>query len=150
VSEERSWPQPSTVERRTAPLLARDFDLGSLVALRHEVARQCELAGLSGLALHWYVIAINEITTNAVRHGGGAGRLLLWCDPGLLHCRVADEGPGIPVERQRPDDRPPPDTLGGRGLWLARQGCQTLTLDTGPRGTTVTLSQPFVEEQDVR
>jgi serine phosphatase RsbU (regulator of sigma subunit)/anti-sigma regulatory factor (Ser/Thr protein kinase) len=126
-------------------LLSRDFDSGSLVAVRHELARRCAIAGLTDPALYWFVVAVNEITTNAVRHGGGAGHLALWLDGDRLHCRVVDHGPGIPVERQRADVRPAPDTLGGRGLWLARQGCESMMLDSSSAGTRVTMTTRIAE-----
>jgi len=95
--------------------------------------------------LYLFVVAINEVTTNAVRHGGGKGRMYLWRDDHSLYCRVVDEGPGIPPDRLG-HRRPAPDTLGGRGLWLARQGCDTLDVETGDHGSVVTLSQSIHQE----
>ncbi len=125
-------------------LVRRDFDLGSLVPVRHEVARRCAEAGLSDTALYWFVVAVNEITTNAVRHGGGSGQVSLWLDGDRVYCRVVDRGPGIPLDRRRTDARPAPDALGGRGLWLARQGCESMTVDATPAGTRVTLAKTVV------
>jgi anti-sigma regulatory factor (Ser/Thr protein kinase) len=123
-------------------LLARDFDYHSLVQVRHEIEHTCAAAGLTEHALYWFVVAVNEITTNAVRHGGGRGRLHLWREDNRLRCRVVDRGPGIPPDRHG-EKRPSPYTLGGRGLWLARQGCESVMLDTGPHGSVVTLIQPI-------
>jgi anti-sigma regulatory factor (Ser/Thr protein kinase) len=125
-------------------LLSQDFDYHSLVQVRHEIERTCAAAGLADHALYWFVVAVNEITTNAVRHGGGKGRVSLWREDDRLRCRVVDRGPGIPPDRYG-EDRPSPYTLGGRGLWLARQGCESVTLDTGPTGSVVTLVQPIRE-----
>ena len=121
-------------------LLTRDFDFHSLVPLRHEVQRCGAREGLGERELYLFVVAVNEVTTNAVRHGGGKGRIYLWREDHRLFCRVIDQGPGIPPGRFG-EVRPAPDTLGGRGLWLARQGCESLTLNTGARGSIVTLSQ---------
>jgi serine/threonine-protein kinase RsbW len=121
-------------------LLALAFDFDSLVQIRHTIERCCAAAGLVDHALYWFVVAINEITTNAVRHGGGRGWLRLWRENDRLSCRVSDRGPGIPAG-QDGEVRPSPYTLGGRGLWLARQGCETVTLDSGPKGSVVTLVQ---------
>ena len=121
-------------------LLTVAFDLDSLVQVRHAIERTCAAAGLVDHALYWFVVAINEITTNAVRHGGGRGWLRLWRDNNRLRCRVTDQGSGIPPD-QHGDRRPSPYTLGGRGLWLARQGCENVILDGGPRGAVVTLVQ---------
>ena len=48
----------------------------------------------------------SELATNAVRHGGGSGRLRLWTDDQVLVCEVSDTGAGItdpnPGEPTRP------------------------------------------------
>jgi anti-sigma regulatory factor (Ser/Thr protein kinase) len=77
--------------------------------------------------------------TNAVRHAGGRGVLTLWCADSVLHCEVADNGRGIPAESLRPRQRPPTLALSGRGLWLARHLCDSVTISTGPHGTKVLL-----------
>jgi len=112
-------------------LFAGDFDRGSIVAVRRAIERHSERAGLTDPELHRFVVAVNEIVTNAVRHGGGSGRVRLWLEGARLHCRVTDSGAGIPPERRRATARPAPDTVGGWGLWLARQGCDALTVDAG-------------------
>ena len=122
-------------------LVARDFELDDLVEVRHRVERWCAGNGLADQALYWFVVAVNEITTNAVRHGGGRGALRLWRTDNHVHCQVTDHGPGIPAD-QDGLVRPSPFQLGGRGLWLARQGCESVTLDAGAGGSTVTLTQP--------
>jgi anti-sigma regulatory factor (Ser/Thr protein kinase) len=121
-------------------LLTREFDFHSLVRLRHEVENCAAAAGMDDRTRYLFIVAVNEVTTNAVRHGGGTGHMRLWREDHRLHCRVTDRGPGIPLDRYG-ERRPAPDTLGGRGLWLARQGCETLTVDTGTGGSTVTLTQ---------
>jgi anti-sigma regulatory factor (Ser/Thr protein kinase) len=87
-----------------------------------------------------FIIAINEVMTNAVRHGGGNGELRLWSGHALL-CEVDDHGPGFDagphLERTT---RPTPSRTGGLGLWLARQTSDTLTVDSGPNGTTVSIT----------
>ena len=138
-------PVPADAHPDRVDLLNREFDFDSLAAVRHEVARHSGAAGLADAGLHWFVVAVNEITTNAVRHGGGSGRVSLWVDHGRVHCRVADEGPGIPPGRERDGQRPPPGTLSGRGLWLARQGCESIAFDSDATGTRVTLSQPILK-----
>ena len=126
---------------RTHPrvdLLHHDFVLAGLVELRHQVQRRAQDAGLADLALYRFVVAVNEITTNAVRHGGGAGRLELWRTGRSLYCRVTDHGPGLPPGHQL--RRPTTDAVGGRGLWLAGRSSDHLAIDTGPHGTSVTLT----------
>jgi anti-sigma regulatory factor (Ser/Thr protein kinase) len=121
-------------------LLARDFDIRTLVALRHEVERHAQRDGLSGVALYRFVVAVNEITTNAVQHGRGGGRLELWRAGDRLYCRVTDRGPGIPPRYRRIAGPPSPHALSGRGLWLAQQGSRSLTIRSDAEGTSVTLA----------
>jgi anti-sigma regulatory factor (Ser/Thr protein kinase) len=77
--------------------------------------------------------------TNSVRHAGGSGVLTLWCQDEQVQCEVVDEGPGIPAEHINGHPLPPPFAVSGRGLWLARRLCDSVTIRTGPRGTTVQL-----------
>jgi anti-sigma regulatory factor (Ser/Thr protein kinase) len=124
-------------------LFSGEFDRNSIVSVRHEVARRSAQAGLTDPALYRFVVAVNEVVTNAVRHGGGAGRLRLWLHGRRVHCRVVDRGPGIPPARRAWADRPAPDTVGGWGLWLARQGCEALTVHSDRHGSTITLTSPM-------
>ncbi|MGI5267671.1 ATP-binding protein [Nonomuraea sp. CA-218870] len=124
------------------PLLSRDFNLDSLVSLRREVERRSEQEGLTGLALYRFVVAVNEITTNAVRHGGGGGRLSLWKGPGRLRCEVTDRGGGLPDGAERAQT-PPPTSPNGRGLLLARHGASRLDVHSGADGTSVVLELTY-------
>jgi signal transduction histidine kinase len=47
------------------------------------------------LLLDVFVLAVHEVTGNAVQHGGGRGRARLWYADGALRCRVTDDGPGL-------------------------------------------------------
>jgi anti-sigma regulatory factor (Ser/Thr protein kinase) len=120
-------------------LFDRDFDVATIGAVRREVERHSERLGLSDPALYRFVVAVHEIVTNAVRHGGGRGRVRLWREGQRLLCRISDRGGGIPAERRTPGPRPDPGTIGGWGLWLARQGCDMMTVDSGAGGSVVTL-----------
>ena len=69
------------VDDDAIPLLTRDFDFHTLVPLRHQVERCLARVGMPERQLYLFVVAINEVTTNAVRHGGGEGRMYLWRAP---------------------------------------------------------------------
>jgi anti-sigma regulatory factor (Ser/Thr protein kinase) len=125
------------VDERTIDLVDQHFDLGSISSVRHVVERHSARAGLSDPALYRFVVAVHEIVTNAVRHGGGRGRLRLWLEGRRLVCKVTDIGAGVPAERRIPAPRPDPGTIGGWGLWLAREGCDVLTVDSGRAGGSV-------------
>jgi anti-sigma regulatory factor (Ser/Thr protein kinase) len=121
-------------------VLVRAFTRATLAALRRDVEDFGARQGLRDRALYRFVVAVNELTTNAVRHGGGAGRLELRRAGDVLQCRVTDEGPGMPPGRRRPPAPAPPRALNGRGLWLARQNADTLDIDSHAAGTTVTIT----------
>jgi serine/threonine-protein kinase RsbW len=127
-------------------------DREHIAAVRHAVAQFAAWHGLADPARADFVLAVNELLTNAVRHGGGSGDVWLWrtrdglwCDglwcDGLwcdgLWCEVADRGPGIAQDRLDGHRLPPPQAPGGRGLWLVHQLCDQVTISTGQGGTTV-------------
>lgn len=145
----REHGRPRQDQRVTVPgaavrLLAAEFDRTSLGGLRNEVASCAGAHGLRGQALFNFVLAINEITTNAVRHGGGGGRLRLWHDGGDLWCEVSDDGPGLPARYLNASAPRRTDRLGGHGLWLSRHICAALQIDSGRRdGTRVLMRYPL-------
>lgn len=116
-------------------LLSEIFDRSRITQLRHIVASAAGAAGLTGDRLDDFVVAVNELLTNAVRHGGGAGRVELWRSDGAVTCEVSDSGAGLD-DSDRPA-RPAPDVPGGRGLWLAGELTDELEIKTGDQGTTV-------------
>jgi serine/threonine-protein kinase RsbW len=131
-------PRPRTVVPIDAlPLLSEPFDRGQVTRLRHTLASCVERAGLAGQRLDDFVLAVNELITNAVRHGGGQGHVTLWNTGDMVLCEVSDDGRGIGAERLANHDRPAPDTAGGWGLWLADQLSDSMIVTTGPAGTSV-------------
>jgi serine/threonine-protein kinase RsbW len=122
-----------------AILLRFEFDRDAITGLRHQIAGCAAGAGLGGLRLDGFVLAVNEIMTNAVRHGGGRGVVWLWRTAGGLRCVVSDHGTGE-AERFNGHVLPPTEATGGRGLWLARHLCDSFGVETGSRGTRVELT----------
>jgi anti-sigma regulatory factor (Ser/Thr protein kinase) len=141
---ESSGPAGAAVPDGAVPLFAADFDATSLAALRGQLTDQGGLCGLTDLGLSNFVLAVNEIATNAVRHGGGRGRLRLWrLDPDLW-CEIADEGRGIPKERLNGSHKPKPGHIGGWGLWLARHLCVSIDVETGRTGTRILMRYALI------
>jgi anti-sigma regulatory factor (Ser/Thr protein kinase) len=132
-------------EIRTMPdgavrLFECDFDTDHLGALRGTLGRQATAHGLVDRTQFNFVLAVNEITTNTLRHAGGRGRLRLWRHDGSLWCEVTDDGPGIPRRYLDALGQRRPGGPGGHGLWLARQLCDSVHIETGPQqGTRVLL-----------
>jgi anti-sigma regulatory factor (Ser/Thr protein kinase) len=111
-------------------------DLFALPAVRRMVTEHAERAGLSPQRTEDLVLAVNELTTNTVRHGGGTGILALWADDDQLVCQLADNGClSDPLAGRIPV---PPDALGGgRGLLLVNQLCDLVRVHTTSAGTTI-------------
>ncbi len=124
-----------------AAVLARDFVAATITELRHELRRHAESAGLSGDALDDFVTAVNELVTNAVRHGGGAGSLCLTVDGDTVIADVTDRGEGFAGRLPVAAGPPASDIPGGRGILLARKLTDTLMISDGPEGATVTVTR---------
>ncbi|WP_033345503.1 ATP-binding protein [Catenuloplanes japonicus] len=117
-------------------LLESRFDATGVTALRHRVADCAEAAGLHGERLDDFVLAVYELLTNAVRHGGGSGGLRLWHDGKRVACEVVDRGRGFDADG-RVEPRGPAAAPGGWGLFLADKLTDSIEVASGPEGTTV-------------
>jgi anti-sigma regulatory factor (Ser/Thr protein kinase) len=113
-------------------------DLCGLGNLRRTLISLARAHGVQQHVTDRLVLAVNEIASNAIIHGGGSGHLELWVEAGYLHCQVTDHGPGMPAGYEIPQWQSASATS-GRGLWLAAQFCH-LEIRTGAQGTTVDLS----------
>ncbi|MFF7210602.1 ATP-binding protein [Streptomyces sp. NPDC008238] len=119
--------------------LERDFAEGALPRLRVLTEEFATWAGLPAARRGEFVLAVNEVASNAIVHGGGRGRLMLRRTDGEVQCRVADHGPGFDAA-VIPELLPGLDSRPGRGLWLARLVTDRLTIGPGPVGAVVTLA----------
>ncbi|GAB7043367.1 MULTISPECIES: ATP-binding protein [Catenuloplanes] len=132
----------------TGLLLDRPFTATDVTALRHRIADLARVAGLDGDRLDDFALAAYELLTNAVRHGGGAGRLRLLRAPDRLICQVADDGAGFTAPGRKPGERPPePTSPGGLGLFLAEQLTDGIEVVSGADGTTVRIFVTTESEQ---
>jgi anti-sigma regulatory factor (Ser/Thr protein kinase) len=93
-------------------------------------------AGLPGQRVDDLVLAIDELASNSVRHGGGRGWLRVWRDGCSLICEVSDEGhiTGPLVGRSRPARE---GQIGGYGVWLANQLCELVQVRSFASGGVV-------------
>ncbi|MDX3752630.1 sensor histidine kinase [Streptomyces sp. AK08-02] len=111
------------------------FGLDELPVVRHfAVARGAQL-GLSGVRLDDLALAVAELTTNSVVHGGGSGSLRIWSEGSQLVCEVRDGGRlDDPLAGRRPATR---DQRGGRGLLLVHTVADLVRIHTAPGGTAI-------------
>jgi anti-sigma regulatory factor (Ser/Thr protein kinase) len=114
-----------------------EFAADSLSEVRRLVSARAEGAGIEHDRAHDFLLAVNEIAANSVRHGGGRGVLTLWQDNGTLLCDVEDSGEITKplVGRERPEE----GQSHGYGLWLANQLCDLVQVRTFPTGNVVRL-----------
>jgi anti-sigma regulatory factor (Ser/Thr protein kinase) len=124
-------PEPISVPQ------SKIFQALTLGALRDFVTEHAAAAGFQGQPLDDLVIAVNEVATNSVVHGGGGGIARVWQDDGALVCEINDSG-----QLENPmAGRETPDSLqqGGHGLWMANQLCDLVQLRSYHGGSAVRL-----------
>ena len=111
------------------------FDADSLGEVRELVTDRAEKAGLGRETTDALVLAVNEIATNSIRHGGGMGVIRSWDDGSYLLFQVDDGGRiDAPLAGRR---QPVLHEPGGRGLWLANQLCNLVQVRTFEDGNVV-------------
>ncbi|MFJ8061945.1 anti-sigma factor RsbA family regulatory protein [Streptomyces sp. NPDC096142] len=111
------------------------FDAGELPKSRYFAVQEAERLGLAGVRLQDLTLAVAELTTNSVLHGGGCGTLRIWAEDERIVCEVHDRGRFIDaLAGRRPASR---DQPGGRGLLLVHHVSDLVRVHTAPDGTTI-------------
>jgi anti-sigma regulatory factor (Ser/Thr protein kinase) len=109
----------------------------TLPGVRSLVATYAETAGLAAARVNDLVLAVHEVASNSVRHGGGTGTLRVWDDAEGVICEIRD--PGRIAEPLAGRVRPKFAANGGWGLWLANQLCDLVQIRSLPQGSVVRL-----------
>jgi anti-sigma regulatory factor (Ser/Thr protein kinase) len=121
-----SDPPPSALERA--------FEADDLGELRTWVGGLATGSGLGSDRASELVIAINELTTNTVRHADTHGLLRFWPAPGELIFQIEDAGHiADPLAGRRHQIT----GTGGLGLWMVNQLCDLVEVRTSVAGTTI-------------
>ena len=130
-----SWdgPLPAPAVEPAEVLFTRD----DLALVRLFVAERAERAGIDEERLSDLVLAVNELATNSMRHGGGRGILSVWQENGTFMCEVADRGRISDPLAGR--ELPPDQRGGGRGLWLVNHLCDLVQVRSSQAGNVIRL-----------
>lgn len=142
-AEYRGAPAPDDdLDAALSPVPARArthaFGAGELNDVRIAVDTYAAAAGLPPEQASDLVLAVNEVATNSLRHGGGHGVVQVWAAPDAVVCQVTDSGrisDALVGRHLRPAL-----AVGGRGLWLVHQLCDLVEVRSGAQGTTVRMS----------
>ncbi|MEQ3549418.1 ATP-binding protein [Pseudonocardia nematodicida] len=129
---ERPAPVPAELG---PPLVDLAFDGVRLRDVRAAVDRAMREQGFTRSRAEDVTVAVNEVATNAVQHGGGKARLMLWTPDADVVCEIHDSGTlADPLPGLAPPD---PGAEHGRGIWIARQLCDLLHVWADVEGTHV-------------
>lgn len=142
LSETADDPGSGAHRHSTDSGLDQPFAAGGLYALRAAVAAHAGALRATGRAVDDIVLVAHELASNAVRHGGGRGRLRLWAQGDLIHCEVSDQGAGIADPDTLGHELPAHTVAGGRGLWIVRQLSVSTTVVSSDAGTRITVALP--------
>lgn len=112
---------------------------GSLRPVRELVERVSQQAGFLQERTAEICLVVNEIATNAIRHGQPPVQVRAWVDDPTIFFEVTDTGtgPNNPLQGFIPPD---PHRLDGKGLWLARQLADRLEIAASADGTSVRIA----------
>ncbi len=122
-----------------APLRAErlEFGLDDLHDVRSLVATRASAGGLEPARVSDLVAAASELAANSILHGGGRGLATIWDDGASVFVEVADAG--TIVDPMVGQVRPDPAAEYGRGLYIADQICDQVSIDSSPTGTRIRL-----------
>jgi anti-sigma regulatory factor (Ser/Thr protein kinase) len=98
--------------------------------LRAQVRARATAEGwLSPERVENLLLAVSEVATNGIRHGGEQRELRVWLTDDAVVCEVTDNGavPPGPLAGYLP---PRGGVIGGMGLWLVQQLCDALAIRT--------------------
>jgi anti-sigma regulatory factor (Ser/Thr protein kinase) len=136
----RSLPVPPEPLEETPPRLAA-LDVSDFIGLRHAVAAELATADAPREVLEDFLVAVDEMTSNAVRHGHPPVDVALWISADRLVSTISDGGRGWDAAfagygPAHGDDL----SCGGMGLWMARQLCDHLDITRHGEGVSVRLT----------
>jgi anti-sigma regulatory factor (Ser/Thr protein kinase) len=110
------------------------IELCRLGEVRRLVSDHASRAGLTDAQTDRITVAVNELATNAIQHGGEPARLRVWADASHLICQIETDGRiADPLAGRLPLSA---TASSGRGLALVNQFCDLVRTHTSETGTT--------------
>ena len=126
---------PEALPRPRGEVWEIPFAGEDLYELRQLVCSWATKEALASEPTEELVLAVHEIATNSIRHGGGMGMLRLWRTDEELVCEIQDAGFIRDARRLR--DEPGTAAAASRGLWITEQICDLVEIASSPRGSQV-------------
>ncbi|MFD0634689.1 anti-sigma factor RsbA family regulatory protein [Catenulispora yoronensis] len=123
------------LDEPAVPVCEVSYDVQGLRELRGRVSDFAEsVLGRNGAGNA--ALVVDELATNSVLHGGGAGLLRMWQEGQTVVFEARDHGTIVdPLVGRR---RPVGSATGRAGLWIVNQLCDLLQIRSDPdRGTVV-------------
>ncbi|HVE92330.1 MAG TPA: sensor histidine kinase [Actinomycetota bacterium] len=113
------------------------LDVDRLQPLRKLVERVASGAGVDEARTRDFVLAVTEIATNSLRHGGTPAVIRVWAEEECVICEVRDTGriENPLVGRKRPEA----EQAHGYGVWLANELCDLVQVRFFTSGSVLRL-----------
>lgn len=135
--EDSGAPFDAPLPEPQAAFARLEFGLRDLKVVRDMAAGHANSFGLNASRAGGFAIAVNEVATNSVGHGGGKGVMRIWREGNKLTCEIADAGRfNLPLADRM---KPAAESTASRGLWLANQLCDLVQIRSMPEGSVVRL-----------
>jgi anti-sigma regulatory factor (Ser/Thr protein kinase) len=148
------FPESALADPPMSPSVDYRFGGCDLQHIRDYVGSEATSCLIDQLQTNDMVLAVNEVATNSIRHGGGQGRLRTWRTPDALICEISDAG--FLDQPLAGMCRPVATGDGGAGMWLIHQICDLVQVRSSAHaGTIVRLTmhrdhQPEVPQMGVQ
>lgn len=134
-------PGPYAFAQFAAPRTPYDetqYTIHDLTSLRELVTRWAASHNLPADRTRDLMLAVTEVASNSIRHGGGKGTLRVWVEDGALVCEFRDAG--VIKDPMVGRVRPAANQIGGCGLWFVHQLCDLVEIRSEPaHGTCIRL-----------
>lgn len=129
------FPEPALAEPDAPMTVDYRFGGGDLQRIRNYVTDEATACLADRLQIQDLVLAVNELATNSIRHGGGQGRLRSWRAQDSLVCEISDAGYlDQPLAGMC---RPATTGDGGAGMWLVHQVCDLVQVRSSEQDGTI-------------